>query len=199
MSTKVEDVMIRNVKTVNLENTVLDAADMMNRFDIGCVIVTENGRPVGVVTERDLLKKVISKRRDPAGTRLYEVMSAPLITVKPHAAITSAAKIMIKARIKKLPVAEADHLMGILSLTDLMPLLKKNHTANRISVKNAPERIKRIFDACIDPETNLRKKCPLIVLGDMPIGCLGAKCMWYDDAGCVFKSFTRMLLDKKLR
>jgi CBS domain-containing protein len=183
MSAKVEDVMVKNVKTASPEESVLKTAEIMNQYEIGCIVVTENSKPVGVVTERDILKRVVRERRDPAETKLHEVMSRPLVTVEPAATIVSAARIMIKHNIKKLPVMSSDHLVGILSLTDLIPLLKKQGTS-KISLKSAPEHVKRAFEGYLDPETNMRKKCPLIILAGAPIGCLGPKCMWYDANGC---------------
>jgi signal-transduction protein with cAMP-binding, CBS, and nucleotidyltransferase domain len=120
-----------------------------------------------------------------------------MITAKPHATITSAARMMIKNKIKKLPITSSDELIGILSLTDLMPLLKKQKTANRFSLKDAPQRIKRVFDACIDPETQLRRRCPLIVMGDMATICMGTRCMWFDNGGCVLQSFVHQLLERQ--
>ena len=186
MSTKVKDVMVRKVRTANLEETILNATEIMNQYEIGCMVITENGKPVGIMTERDILKRVVSERRDPAKTKLYEVMSKPLVTVKPHITITSAARIMIKQKIKKLLVTNDGQLIGILSLTDLIPLLREYGITNKISLKDAPKRVKKVFDIYIDSTKQKRKKCPLIILGGMPINCLGPKCMWYDTDGCVF-------------
>lgn len=186
MSTKVKDVMVRKVRTANSEETILNATEIMNQYEIGCMVITENGKPVGIMTERDILKRVVSKRKDPAKTKLYEIMSKPLVTVKPHITITSAARIMIKQKIKKLLVTNDGQLIGILSLTDLIPLLREYGITNKISLKDAPKRVKKVFDIYIDSTKQKRKKCPLIILGGMPINCLGPKCMWYDTDGCVF-------------
>jgi CBS domain-containing protein len=183
MEPKVEDIMVKDVKTASPKDTVLRTAEIMNRYEIGCIVVTEDMLPVGVVTERDILKRVVAKRKDPAETKLDEVMSKPLVTVTPNATITSAACIMIKQNIKKLPVMNSDHLVGILSLTDLIPLLK-DQSPEKLPLKDASEHVKKIFEGYIDPETNFRKKCPMIILGGAPIGCLGPKCMWYDSDGC---------------
>ena len=186
MSTKVKDVMVRKVRTANLEETILNATEIMNQYEIGCMVITENGKPVGIMTERDILKRVVSKRKDPAKTKLYEIMSKPLVTVKPYITITSAARIMIKQKIKKLLVTNDGQLIGILSLTDLIPLLREYGITNKISLKDAPKRVRKVFDIYIDSTKQKRKKCPLIILGGMPINCLGPKCMWYDTDGCVF-------------
>jgi len=183
MTEKVEEIMVRDVKTASPNETVLKTAEIMNRYEIGCVVVAENGVPVGIVTERDILKRVVAKRRDPAATKLREIMSKPLVAVTPETTVTGAARMMIKQNIKKLPVITGDHLEGVLSLTDLIPLLKE-HNITDLPLKDASDHLKRMFEGYIDPETSLRKKCPMIILGGAPIGCLGSKCMWYDSEGC---------------
>jgi len=186
MSTKVKDVMIRNVKTVNMKDTVLKAAEIMNRYEIGCVIVTENGGPVGILTERDILKRVIVKNRYPAKTKLMEVMSKPLITIKPHMEITHALKIIIREKIKKLAVTNAGSLVGVLSLTDLIPLLETQNSISKLSLKGAPKRVKKVFEIYYDPKRKRRKTCPLTMAGGLAVSCLGLKCMWYVADRCVF-------------
>jgi len=188
MSTKVEDIMIRNVKTANIEDTVLKAAEMMNRYGIGCIIVTENRKSVGILTERDILKRLVSKRKDPAKVKVCEVMSKPLIAVSPYVTITHATRLMVKQKIKKLAVTNADHLVGVLSLTDLIPLLETEKSLSKLSLKGAPKRVKKIFEIYYDPKRQIRKNCPLTMLGGMAISCLGSKCMWYVTDRCVFLS-----------
>ncbi len=185
MQRQVKDIMVQNVKTVNIEDTVLEAAEIMNRHEIGCVVVKNNGNPVGILTERDILKRVVFKKRDPAITKTHEVMSKPLVTIKPHRAITTAVKLMIRKKIKKLVVVNADHLIGILSLTDLIPLLD-TESMNSLSLRNAPKRVKRIFEIYYDPKRQIRKNCPLTMASGMAISCLGSKCMWYVTDRCVF-------------
>jgi len=174
--------MVRNVKTANLQDTVLKAAEIMNQHEIGCIIVTENEKPVGIVTERDLLKRVLFDRKNPAKTKLDEIMSKPLVTVKPDTTVPTAAKIMIKRQIKKLPVTNNQNLVGILSLTDLIKALRTHNMTNKLPLKNAPNRMKKLLEAYVDPQK--RKKCPLIVLGGSLINCIGTKCMWFEQGGC---------------
>lgn len=178
--------MIRDVKTANTEDTVLKAAEIMNRYEIGCVIVTGNVNPVGILTERDILKRVVFNRKDPGTTKLCEVMSKPIVTIKPHITITRATRIMIKQKIKKLAVTNAGHLVGVLSLTDLIPLLETQKPINKLSLKEAPKRVKKIFEIYYDPIRQLRKKCPLTMVGGTSISCIGSKCMWYVKEKCIF-------------
>jgi CBS domain-containing protein len=115
----VRDVMTRGVKTIRPEDTVLEAVSKMNKFHIGSIVVTNNGRPMGIITERDILVKVVEPCMDPASIRAKDVMSKPVITIEPNAAVEEAAKIMARARIKKLPVVEGGKLVGIVTTTDI--------------------------------------------------------------------------------
>lgn len=132
LSIAVKDVMVDNVKTMGSGESILEAAEMMTRHEIGCVVVTEKGKPVGVVTERDILNRVVFKRKDPAETRLHDVMSSPLVTIGPNVAVMDAVQVMIRNKIKKLVVAEGEDLLGILSLTDLIPLASVTWVADSL-------------------------------------------------------------------
>ena len=184
MSAKVKDVMVKDVKQANFEETILKATKTMNEYDIGSVVVTKEGQPVGIVTERDILKRLVSKGKDSARTKLHEIMSKPLVTIKPHITVTGAARLMIKRKVKKLIVKNGDRLLGIVSLTDLIPLLRNGGSIKRLPLKNAAKRVKRIFDIYADPKRRIRKRCPIIILGGSLINCLGPKCMWYTTNGC---------------
>lgn len=177
--------MVQNVKIAHTEDTVLKAAEIMNRHEIGCIIITEDEKPVGILTERDILKRVVFKRKDPAKTELNEVMSKPIIAVKPHRTITHAIKLMIKRNVKKLAVINAGHLVGVLSLTDLMPLLKTQKSIDKLSLNGVSKHVKKVFEIYYDPKRQRRKNCPLTMARGMAISCLGSKCMWYVTDRCV--------------
>jgi len=120
MSLQVKDVMVKNLITVEAEDTVKKAAELMDKHDIGCLVVINYGNPVGIVTERDMLKKVVVERKDPGRTKVGNIMSAPLVTSPPQAEIRDAVRLMNERRIKKLPVIEDGNLIGLVSLTDVM-------------------------------------------------------------------------------
>jgi CBS domain-containing protein len=116
----VRDVMARNIKTVKTDDTVLAAVQKMNKFDIGSVIVVSSGRPVGIITETNILRRIVEPRMDPDTVWAKDIMSAPLITIEPTMALEEAAKIMAERRIKRLPVMDGDKLVGVLSSTDIV-------------------------------------------------------------------------------
>ena len=116
----VRDIMARNIKTVRTDDSVHDAALKMNKFNIGSVIVTNNGRPVGIITERNILDRIVVPRLDADIVRTKDIMSSPLITVDIHTAVDEAAQIMAKKKIKKLPVIEGGKVIGVVSTSDIV-------------------------------------------------------------------------------
>jgi CBS domain-containing protein len=116
---RVEDVMVKEAITIDEEMTVKEAADLMNKFEIGCLIAVGKGKAVGILTERDLLKRIIAEGKDAAKIHVKDVMTSPLIVVEPKMDLAEAVKLMFQMKIKKLPVVEGTRLVGLVSLTDI--------------------------------------------------------------------------------
>lgn len=123
MGLKISDVMTKNVVTVEASHSVRYSATVMNRFEIGCLVVTEDGAVVGIITERDFVKKIVAEGRDPSKTLVKEIMSRPVIVVAPETPLDDAVRLMVKHKIKKLPVMSKyegeDRLVGLVTLTDI--------------------------------------------------------------------------------
>jgi len=115
--------MVKDVVTIHSDQTILTAAKMMNENGIGCLVVLENDRAVGIITERDLLERVIMVSADPAKTLTGQIMSKPLVTVEPEIMLEDAVELMFQHKIKKLPVVEKrdtdTRLVGLVTLTDI--------------------------------------------------------------------------------
>ena len=149
MVLRIENVMVSDVITVEAGATVRQAVDLMNKHEIGClIIVDEEEKPVGILTERDLLRRVLAKRKDPVRIKVSQVMSKPLVTGTPHMDLEVAARLMFKKKIKKLPVVENGQLVGLVTLTDMVrvqphiiKVLKK-----LAKTELPPKRIKKIVD-----------------------------------------------------
>ena len=126
MSLCVQEVMVRDVVTIDADYSVKYAARMMNYFGISSLIVLSKGEIVGILTERDVLTRVVAPGRDPEKVMAREVMSKPVIVVSPTMPLEDAVKIMFQRRIKKLPVVRKEkkgsRLVGMLSLTDVARL-----------------------------------------------------------------------------
>jgi len=147
---KVEDVMVEEVITVEADVPVMEAVKLMNVHEIGCLIVTKSGKPIGILTERDLLKRVLAESRDPEKTEICEVMSAPLMFVDPKIDIEDAVRFMFKVKIKKLPIVKRGKLLGLVTLTDLVrfqpqmvSILKRLST---MDFPSPPRRLRKVID-----------------------------------------------------
>jgi CBS domain-containing protein len=116
----VRDIMTRNVKTVRTDDTVLNAVQKMNKFNIGSVIVMNNMRPVGIITETNIMRRIVEPRMDPGTVWAKDIMSSPLTFIDPNATVEEAAKIMVEKNIKKVPVVDGERLLGILSSSDIV-------------------------------------------------------------------------------
>lgn len=116
----VSDIMTSPVVTIDGEATVRDAALLMTEWRIGSIIITERGRPTGIVTDRDILERVVALCRDVCTTRMKEIMSAPLITIQQKTGILDAMRKMRDLDIRRLVVMENGALLGIVSEGDII-------------------------------------------------------------------------------
>lgn len=116
---QVADVMTKQVVAVDSEATVREAVGLMNKFEIGCLIILTSDKVDGIVTERDILKRVVGDNKDADKTRIKEIMSKPVWIIEPNAELETALKNMLRMKIKKLPVVENGKLVGLLTLTDI--------------------------------------------------------------------------------
>ena len=116
---EVEDIMINKVITIDPNATVKDAAKLMNRHEIGCLIAVTKGNALGIITERDLLKKIVEQTKDPEKTKVCQIMSKQLIVGTPQMEIADAVRLMLQKRIKKLPIVEGKKVIGLITLTDI--------------------------------------------------------------------------------
>ena len=120
-TTFVKDIMNRAVITIDGSMSVQEAAQMKTDANVGCVIVTKNDNPVGIITERDFVTKIAAEGR-PLFTDVCEVMSIPLTTVSPDDTVWEAAGIMRGKGIHKLPVREGNEIVGIITTTDFVKI-----------------------------------------------------------------------------
>jgi CBS domain-containing protein len=119
MSMLVRHAMTESPKTLGPTMNAQDAAGMMAQFDVGVIPVVNGERLVGLVTDRDLVVRVLAGRKDPAEVRLGEIATEALVTVTPDTRLSQARDLMTTHRIRRLPVVKDDELVGILSLGDV--------------------------------------------------------------------------------
>jgi CBS domain-containing protein len=108
------------VTAVSPTNTVLDAAHIMNEAAIGGVIVTLDGRLVGIFTERDIMRRVVAAGRDPATTPISEVMTGECLTIDAEMKVAECRAMMSARRIRHLPVMSGDTVAGLITAGDIM-------------------------------------------------------------------------------
>lgn len=118
----VREVMSSRPRTGRPDMTVKEAAALMLQEGVGSLIIMEDGQPVGILTERDLLYKVVAVGRSPTRTKVEKVMSSPVITIGPEANVSEAAKRMSQLHLRRLPVVEGGKLVGMLTEKDILKL-----------------------------------------------------------------------------
>ncbi len=130
------------IDTIERGLSALMAAKIMKERGRGSLVIVEKGKPVGIITERDLVRRVIAEEKNTAKTTVGDIMSEPLISVGPEATITSAANVMYKNSIRRLPVIEEGKLLGIVTTTDLAKSIQRE--AGRDEILLAMTRFKMI-------------------------------------------------------
>jgi CBS domain-containing protein len=118
MATTVGEVLSPDIISISAVKTVRDAAELMRATDVGAVIVTENGELVGLVTDRDLVVRVLANGGGP-DTSVRGACSADLVTISPDDDVADAARVMAQHAVRRLPVVSVDKVVGIVSLGDL--------------------------------------------------------------------------------
>lgn len=117
---EVGDVMTPNVITEDEETTVTKLSKEMELGNIGSIIITKAGKPVGIVTDRDIAIKVCALKRNPAEVRAREIMSSPLLTIERDAPLERACELLAKNGVRRLPVIEDGELVGIVSVRNIL-------------------------------------------------------------------------------
>jgi len=128
---KVREIMSTPIITEDEDTVVIKIAKDMEDLGIGSVVITSEGKPAGIITERNIALKVILKNKRASEVKAKEIMSFPLVTVEPEASVEEACELAAKERIKRLPVVENGLLIGIISVRNILTL--------------KPEHVKRFY------------------------------------------------------
>jgi CBS domain-containing protein len=133
----VKEIMTKNVVTINPNDSVYDASLKYQDKKVGCLVVTDNESCIGIVTERDLIERIICLRKNSENTKISEVMSSDIKTIHQLDSLEKALVKMKKYKIKKLPVLSDNIVVGIITITDI--------------AHARPELTKRFMDSWIKP------------------------------------------------
>jgi len=120
MKMPVREIMSTNVITAEGSIKASEGARKMAEHDIGSLVVTKKDKPIGIVTERDMVRKLMSKGVAPSSVTLKDVMSQPLVTIKSDESLSGAAQKMLENDIRRLPIVEDDKLVGIITDADMI-------------------------------------------------------------------------------
>ena len=127
----VKDIMTKDVVSIELNNNVFEAAELMSSSQLGCLVIMDGKLPVGIVTERDIVRRVCAKKL-PGETKVSEIMSKSLITIDPDASLKEAARVMSSNKIRRLPVLKQNMLVGIVVASDFVRNLGKKSVSEEI-------------------------------------------------------------------
>ncbi|MDD1684459.1 MAG: CBS domain-containing protein [Methanoregula sp.] len=117
----IHEVMNRKLTTIGIEATVAKAAKAMCHDEVGSVIILDHNKPIGIVTEEDIACKVVAHDLKPSKVHVNDIMSTPLITVSADKTAGDAARMMVKHKVRRLPIVDENHrVIGIVTVRDLL-------------------------------------------------------------------------------
>lgn len=119
MAQVIRDVMTKNPVCISADQPVFEAAKKMMEANVGDIIVEENGKPRGILTDRDIVVRAVAEHRDPDSTKIGEICSKDIVSVKSDDAIDRAVELMRDKAIRRVPVIDGGKVVGIVSLGDL--------------------------------------------------------------------------------
>ena len=127
----VKEAMKTNLVLIEPNANVLSAALLMRKRKIGNVLVVENNQPIGILTESDILRKVVAEGKNAKDVKIRDVMSTPVIVIDPYVSLNAAMKTMSKCNIRRLPVVEKQKLIGIITEKDIFRISPILHEISR--------------------------------------------------------------------
>ena len=186
----VKDVMTREIIALPPDETIESAAVAMTHHGISSLIVRGEQQVLGILTERDVLTRVVARGEDPSEIRVGDVMTSELISVSPDASIDEASELMLSHRIKKLPIMDPnqpDRVLGILSLTDVAlvkPQLIKRFKALEAETQDIHKLVRQDESQHLELKASLRFNSRRQCLDpDLEFNCLKSVCAFLNADG----------------
>lgn len=149
--------------TIEESKTIKEAAELMSEKRKGCLIVLRNGSPVGIISDSDIIKRVVAKDALPSKILVKDVMSSPLITIEEDEDVMEAVRKMKKSNISRLPVLRKGELVGVISLKDIaksspemMELLEYRIKMKEMKMNINTETASGICESCGNYSTELK-------------------------------------------
>lgn len=139
MAKSVREAMSENPHSVSATETVAEAARVLKNEDVGSVPVVEGPRLVGILTDRDIVTRVVAEGRDPGSTSVGDVASGELVTAEPTADLSDALRLMAQHQVRRLPIVEQGRLVGILAQADVAEQLGDEETGRLVEAISEPQ------------------------------------------------------------
>ncbi|NIO36618.1 CBS domain-containing protein [Candidatus Bathyarchaeota archaeon] len=154
----VKDVMSSPVVTIDEDEPANRVAELMDKHGLGCIVVTgKEGKPLGIISERDLVRRILAKNVKPDSLKSRDVMTSPLITVSPEEQISETARKMSRLNIRRLGVVYKGQLVGVLSSKDVLAVVPE--LIEIIQEKALIEGQNRVYEAAGEESTPLAGYC----------------------------------------
>ena len=118
--TNARDIMSKKIITIETSSSIVEIAKIMNKINISCIVLTENEKPCGIITERDYLSKIIAHNKKASDLIPTQIMSSPFTTVSAVALVDDVAQTMLENEIRHVVVMDKDHPIGIITITDFL-------------------------------------------------------------------------------
>lgn len=164
MPIAVKDIMEKKVVTIDVGKNAKNAGEVLKRTRKSSIIVTKKGKPVGIISDSDLIKRVVVANKAASKIKIKSIMSGPLVTVRPDDDILIAVRKMKKSNIHRLPVVQDGKLVGMISMTDIAKTTPEmlDLLEYRLKMKEMPVEIREKFtsgmcEMCENFSENLRK------------------------------------------
>ena len=154
----IKEVMKFRPATIPVDTTVASAAQKMCQEEVGSCIVLENSHPTGIITEQDINCKVVAKNRKPGDVLVKEVMSTPLITIEADKTVGDVVDMMVRHKVRRVPVVENGYVTGIVTVRDILAVSNEMNEimANLIEINRYDDLITGICDECECMSDDLR-------------------------------------------
>lgn len=128
----VKDIMTKQVILIDANKSIFQAAELMATNSVGCLVIAKNDVPIGIITERDIVRRFVAKVFRASDLMVSEIMSNPLVTVKHDASLKEAARLMAKNKVRRLPVVNDGKLVGIIVASDFVRNVSKQSITDEI-------------------------------------------------------------------
>ncbi len=115
----VKDIMSKEIRLVRPDTSAQEIVATLNKFNIGSVIIVQKDKPIGIVTVRDVMNRLVEQYLAPKLLTARQMMTSPMTTIGVEATVEEAAKLMAQKNVKTLPVMDKDKLVGVVSFTDI--------------------------------------------------------------------------------